>query len=368
MSKNHENFGNRFLAGIVRYVQNHEALLAVALRFSKRSWYITYIKPKVRGMRNSYGIWLPSDTHEDSSQNSLPVLFGWMQTTNYVSCVGVDGIPFPLRVNQSEPSLTLEVLISSHNAGGHVTRIVNEILSQTLWPGLRFAFFLNCESEFVIRSIRQLEDFLPEHVRVIEASSHTPLYQAWNELLIGSRAEFVVNWNMDDSVGPTSFWDLARVIESVPSASFWYSDFYIRPSVSATWDETVQHGVVSNLVPVSKQNMVLSARTPHAFVSWRRSVHRDIGFFDPKMRVAGDLDLWLRLLDLGKTGHLHAQPLYGYYQNPDGLSTSQSTRAIAIQEVRRVTETANDFPQTMVQNQKTSHQLYLQLLSALGDF
>ena len=72
---------------------------------------------------------------------------------------------------------------------------------------------------------------------------------------------------------------------------------------------------------------------------WRKKVHSSIGYFNPKLRRAGDWEFFLRMVEFGSVFKKVDIPLGLYYYNEDGLSTSKDNFEAKIKEECQVFET-----------------------------
>jgi hypothetical protein len=89
-------------------------------------------------------------------------------------------------------------------------------------------------------------------------------------------------------------------------------------------------------------------------------LHEDVGLFDTKYASAADWEFWLRCIKAQKNFYFIPIPLSGYYQNPEGISTSSETKGI--EEVASITNRhfkdliMNDNSALMVTDSRFNHQ------------
>jgi hypothetical protein len=69
---------------------------------------------------------------------------------------------------------------------------------------------------------------------------------------------------------------------------------------------------------------------------WRKSCHDISGYFDETLVIAGDFDMWVRMIRHGcKFKKIHG--IYGmHYANPHGLSTSSKNQTLLKSEIKKV--------------------------------
>jgi hypothetical protein len=78
---------------------------------------------------------------------------------------------------------------------------------------------------------------------------------------------------------------------------------------------------------------------PHSGTLVRRSVHEQIGWYDPALPHAGDWDLWLRVACVADVGYI-AEPLYAYRVHGSNMSIKRYSPAHENGEVLLTVEKA----------------------------
>ena len=82
---------------------------------------------------------------------------------------------------------------------------------------------------------------------------------------------------------------------------------------------------------------------PHSSPMWRKSLHKEAGFFDQKYNSAGDWEMWLRAVSKGsKFKKIGSTPLGLYYFNPTGISTNPENFSWKRKEEEEVYEKYKD--------------------------
>jgi len=69
---------------------------------------------------------------------------------------------------------------------------------------------------------------------------------------------------------------------------------------------------------------------------WRKSIHKEVGLFSDEYNYANDWDMWLRMVDSGKSFMKINETLGLYLFNEDGRSTSKKHFKKKIKEESRL--------------------------------
>ena len=267
-------------------------------------------------------------------------MWGWMQIQTpkrlpQDCAIGEQESGESLQQNGRERLPSLDVLVSLHECDEYIAEHLHQARSLLAWDGLTLNYFLSNESPYVRRLVQEFKETSGKKVRIIDPAEPMNLYSAWNEMILNSDGDLLCNWNVDDGRGPKSFLRMAQLALEVPKADIWFADFYLSVQKNLGWGLTQDKCPTSSLHFSSSYTMINLLATPHAFVMWRRDLHRTLGLFG-EFTSAGDLDFWVRATVAGKRTYYHAEPLYSYFLNPAGLSTSTKTRKVALREIANI--------------------------------
>lgn len=230
---------------------------------------------------------------------------------------------------------TLDVLISLRNSERYVLNHLRQVRSMVLPEKIKLHYFLCQETNFVRRQINRLKEDLGDTIQIIDSDQEVGLYAAWNTMISASSARYLTNWNVDDWRAPDYFSEIGSLLARLRNVDVFFSNFYVANDFNFGWSELSRHFPASRLRHCSLQSMLFSAASPHAAVVWKREIHNTVGTFS-EIKSAGDLDFWVRSASAGFTFYLDRRPLYGYYFNPTGLSTSRSNRDTNLNELKDI--------------------------------
>ena len=152
---------------------------------------------------------------------------------------------------------------------------------------------------------RAAEAFAGQDRRIsVISTPNRGLSAARNTGIEASRGRYVAFLDSDDLLMPAYLERMGGALDSAPDAGFAYTDAWAlspsggrirRATAMSPWDPP-------ELPPADPvQMMLLMLRDNFVFVSTTvpRAVLEEVGLFDPRLRSAEDMDLWLRILAAG---------------------------------------------------------------------
>lgn len=264
-------------------------------------------------------------------------LFGWMSATAPRSWLALyrfytsSGSSEQLDAIAKIPNLTklpkdstpeISIILSLYQSDFYLRRLLFELSHQTAAHKAEFLIASIEPSAFQRELLHEFSQFTGLRVTVIEYPSRVGLYEAWNKLADLSQADILCNWNDDD---PHSLYFIERMLYWTSTMHYfdvWFSDFYISYTPLANYSDCQRVGSLSLLKSVNYWSLLYDKATPHASCCWRKSMHLTLGGFDESLEIASDRDFWIRAAGLGALFYYIREPLYAYYVNPQGLSTS----------------------------------------------
>ncbi len=148
------------------------------------------------------------------------------------------------------------------------------------------------------------------------------IYDAMNKGLALAAGEYVVFMNGGDRFASP---EVLELVASAPRRDLIYGDLY--------YDEIGGRRV--SYPDEIKPGYLLKRMAPHQATFYRRSLFERFGGYDTSYRIAGDYDLFVRLLEKGRVSHHHiAIPLAVFVLG--GVSGSDKHRALRKQENHRI--------------------------------
>lgn len=217
-------------------------------------------------------------------------------------------------------------LVSIYNGAAFMQGCLDDLTDQTELAAGRMEVLLidsaspGGERELVLPRVRATRGL--RFLRTVERES---LYRAWNRAARGARSRYLSNANLDDRHRRDFFERLAETLDAEPEVQLVYPAQYLsaipnepfadhQPVRSWGWpDYSLEQLRIGN--HVGSQPM------------WRRSVHRDIGGFEERYRIAGDYDFWCRIAHHVGPLKLYPTPIGLYYFNGTGIEHGDPLRS-----------------------------------------
>src|SRR5256885_7165052 len=220
---------------------------------------------------------------------------------------------------------TISVIMSVYNAEKYLCKAIDSIVAQT------FADF-----EFIViddgstdSSPQILKRFAEKDSRLrVETRANKGLTRSLNEAIALSRGEFLARMDADDIALPNRLQIQVDFLQA-------HSDVVLLGGGYELIDGAGR--LLTKIIPpaddATLQEHALSGRTPicHPLAMMRRDAVAKVGGYDETLAAAQDLDLWLKL---GEVGKLACGPdiLLRYRQHAH--SVSEQTQSLQVQNMR----------------------------------
>jgi glycosyltransferase involved in cell wall biosynthesis len=229
----------------------------------------------------------------------------------------------------------VSAVVSTYNSERFFKGRLDDLLSQTLYSkGQLEIVVVNAGSKQGERYI--VRDYLG-CVTYIE-SLREPIYTSWNRGLAIARGEYITNANTDDRLRPDALEVMARELDDSPTVSLVYADAYATETPNARWGEKCvgskrapYYGKLS--WPEFDPKLLLSQCYAGQAPMWRAALHHQLGYFDDSYQLAGDYEMWLRMVACGAVFKHIPQVLGLFFDDGAGVnnleqSNMESRRAI----------------------------------------
>lgn len=208
---------------------------------------------------------------------------------------------------------TLSVLMPVYNAQRYLAEAIESILHQS-FSDFEFLIINDGSTD---RSLKILQRYAAQDSRIrLVSRPNTGLVVALNEMLALANADLIARMDADDVALPDRF---ARQVEflaehpevvCVGGAQDWIDEAgrLLLHHPEAEQDDEIQQLALSGQTPIN-----------HPSAMMRRSAVLAVGGYDGSMYPAEDLDLWLKLGEIGKLANLKAAVLK-YRQHDRSIS------------------------------------------------
>jgi glycosyltransferase involved in cell wall biosynthesis len=200
----------------------------------------------------------------------------------------------------TEPAPTISVLMSVYNSDRYLRSAVESILAQTFTD---FEFLI-VDDGSTDRSRSILQDYAAQDSRIVLISRENKgLTQSLNELIRRSRGEFLARMDADDVALPERFAQQIDFLRQQPqvvcigTAQDW---------IDGDGDRLMQWAPTADDAEIQAHMLAGRNYFCHPSVMMRRQAAVAVGGYDASLKSAQDLDLWLRLGEIGQLANLQA--------------------------------------------------------------
>ncbi|HVT81897.1 MAG TPA: glycosyltransferase [Phycisphaerae bacterium] len=154
-------------------------------------------------------------------------------------------------------------------------------------------------------------------IRYHRTPARETLYASWNRAVDLARGTYLTNANTDDRHHPEMLERLAEKLDHELDAALAYCDSHITHDANTPWSRATR--IRTPKLPEYSREALFADSFVGPHPMWRRSVHREVGYFDAAFISAGDYEFWLRLAARWKFVHV-PDALGLCYENAQGIS------------------------------------------------
>ena len=234
----------------------------------------------------------------------------------------------------SEP---VTFVIANHNYGRYLGQAVDSLLQQSYAP-LEVVVVDDASTDHETPLVLEHLSANPR-VHIIRHTRGTGNRVADNEGIQIARGDLVGTLDADDfCLTPDAVARQVEVFQTDPSIAFVYTAYALCHADGKPLREYrpfPKDRVRDGLAEFAE--LALANHVSHSGTMVRRSYHQAVGGYDPRLRYAGDLDLWLRLAGRYRVGYI-AEPLYAYRIHGGNMSVARHSPAHANREIKAAVE------------------------------
>jgi glycosyltransferase involved in cell wall biosynthesis len=214
---------------------------------------------------------------------------------------------------------SISVCMPVYNAERFVAEAVESILNQTLGD---FEFLI-VDDGSTDGSRRILEGYAARDPRIrLVSRPNTGLVIALNEMLAAARGAFIPRTDADDVAMPERFERQASYLRAHPEVLALGTRVLVIDPEGAPLTEMCEQQSHEEIDRAQLGGLVVIC---HPTVMARAEVLRRVGGYRPETFPAEDLDLWLRLAEIGRLANL-PEALVKYRQHLQSIGNAQRVR------------------------------------------
>ncbi len=225
----------------------------------------------------------------------------------------------------------VSVILANHNAGAFLMPALKSILAQT-FADFEFIIFDDGSTDESVSQLRTLESIDPRIRLTVQTNAGlTPTLNAACKL---ARGTYLARMDADDIAMPDRLAQQVRFLDSHPQCVLLGGAYEFIDHLDRRL-----HRMIPPADDTTLQQHCLSGRTPicHPLAMIRRSAFEQVGGYDESFPVAQDLDLFLRL---GEVGTMACLPEVLLQYRLHSTSVSQKKQQLQIDCMRRGCEAA----------------------------
>jgi glycosyltransferase involved in cell wall biosynthesis len=231
----------------------------------------------------------------------------------------------------------IAVILPVYNGIHFLEKAVKSVLEQS-YNDFEFIIADDCSTDGSYEYLQTIRD---TRIKLFRNIPNKGLFANLNFLLTQTTAPLIHLWSQDDIMKPMCLERTLLFHEKHTDLSFSYSMFDIidadgkAKDVDAFKNDQTPEIVSSNLlIEISAFYSAIAGNI--ANVTLNRKYVEQVGFFDPKYKVSGDYDMWLRMGTLAPVGFLKERLIFlrNHTQQLSRKSTSSLFFLIEDSEIR----------------------------------
>lgn len=210
----------------------------------------------------------------------------------------------------SPPKPRVSFVVPTYNYARFVTKAVDSLLEQD-FEALEVIVIDDCSSDATPQVLQRYES--DPRVKLVRHAQNMGHIRTYNEGLAMAAGEFVGLLSADDlCLRSDAIARQVALFDGESEVGFVYSPLaYVDGggslvNVIRRWVSDSVHDGLTEF-----RDLVFTNFIPASGTLVRASSHREVGYYDPRLRHAGDWDLWLRLAARYRVGYV-ADATYGW--------------------------------------------------------
>jgi len=222
----------------------------------------------------------------------------------------------------------ISVITSIYKGKRYLLNFLNNIYQQTSFREQEF-IIAHAKSIYQDEEEKEILNFIKlnniQNVKYFKLDYLPNVQESMNFMIGKATGEIISIWNVDDNRKINSLEKISKFFDLNPKCQIVYHDCYQTTKENQTFENNSSNGELyeHSKNDYSSENMIKCL--PGPMPSWRREIHQKVGFFDSRLKFAGDWDFWLRCARQGIRFHKIGPTMGLYYQNPEGLSTNSNS-------------------------------------------
>lgn len=211
--------------------------------------------------------------------------------------------------NETVNEFKVSAIVSTYNSEKFLQGCLEDLINQTLYERgeLEIVVVNSGSNQNEEKIVKEFQSKFA-NIKYIKTERET-VYQAWNRGIKIASGKYVTNANTDDRHRNDALEIFGNELDANNEIGLVYADQFVTKKENQTFDNHEAVGYFEWLDFDRIQLIHCACVGPQPM--WRKSLHEKFGYFDEKLKVAGDYDWWLRIS--GEVGFKHLPVKLGLY-------------------------------------------------------
>jgi glycosyltransferase involved in cell wall biosynthesis len=168
------------------------------------------------------------------------------------------------------------------------------------------------------------------NIKYIKTDCRETLYRAWNRAIKAATGRYITNANTDDRHREDALEVMAAALDAREDIGLVYADILVTRATNETFPSNTADNYARQPDFSLRQSLMYCMFGPQPM--WRRSVHEQIGFFNPDYIVAADYDFFIKVA--WRFGAFHISEILGLYLA--GVGVESKNQKLCAEETMRI--------------------------------
>lgn len=225
-------------------------------------------------------------------------------------------------------SKLISIIASVFNAQEYLPNYLSYVNSQT-FKKFEIIFIDANSGDESVKIIKDFKFRKGISKKLIEERSQIGIYEAWNLGIENSNYDWVMNYNTDDKLFPSSLYIYSEYINKCHNSDVIYSNCLLS-------DDHNHQNIIDFRQWEDANNIdnLIDGCCVGPFPLLRKSAVIEAGLFNPDYSISGDYEMWCRMNQMGYKFMKIDEFLGTYYFNPKGMSTRNDSKRRQMHETQ----------------------------------
>lgn len=220
-----------------------------------------------------------------------------------------------------ESPFLVSAIVSTYKAERFMEGLLKDLLQQTIGNKLEIVVIDSGSPENEGAIVQAYQKKFPGRI-IYERTERETVYAAWNRGIQLARGTYITNANTDDRRRNDAYEVLSSYLETHPEIGLVYSDCIITTEPNETFLCNSGRGLFK-FEEHDREKLLRGFCYVGPMPMWRKTIHDEVGYFDPDFITSGDLEFWVRASE--KFDFKKIPQLLGLYmKRPDSVENSNT--------------------------------------------